>query len=113
MALMNHPDIQVNIKNSDGNTPFHNFCHKFSSPSSVSQVFSLFIAKGVLINEKNDMGEIPLHCAILNQTIRALLVRLLVDHGADVNVPNIHGDSPLHYSVQLRRRVSESNNLYV
>lgn len=39
MALLLHPGIQTNIGNNYMNTPFHCFCNKFSSPSSVSQVF--------------------------------------------------------------------------
>jgi hypothetical protein len=38
LALLQYPEIQVNVKNADGNTPLHSFCQKYSSPSSVNQV---------------------------------------------------------------------------
>lgn len=50
-------------------------------------------------------GETPLHKAILNRMVRVLLVRLLIEYGADVNLANAKGDTPLHYSVRMNRRV--------
>ena len=49
-------------------------------------------------------GETPLHKAILNPSVRLLIVKLLLEHNADPNVPNTKGDTALHYAVRLNRK---------
>ncbi len=46
----------------------------------------------------------PLHKAIFNNAVRRLMVRLLIENGADVNLPNSSGNTALHYAVRLGRR---------
>lgn len=47
----------------------------------------------------------PLHKAMFNPVIRVPLVKLLVENGADVNIPNTKaGETALHYAVRLGRR---------
>lgn len=43
---------------------------------------------------------------MLNPTIRLLMVRLLLEHGAKVNVTNERGETPLHYAIHLKRKVT-------
>jgi ankyrin repeat protein len=65
----------------------------------------MMIHKGANINKQNNNGETPLHKAIFNPAVRILMVKLLVRHRADVNIPNLKGgDISLHYSVRLGRR---------
>jgi ankyrin repeat protein len=46
----------------------------------------------------------PLHKAIFNPAVRVLMVKLLIKHGADVNIAtSVRGDTALHYAVQLGR----------
>lgn len=48
----------------------------------------------------------PLHKAILNPTMRAIVARRLVEYGADVNIQNsLNGETPLHYAIHLYRKV--------
>ena len=49
-------------------------------------------------------SETPLHKAVLNSSVRLLIVKLLVEHGADANIANNKGDTPLHYAVRLNRK---------
>jgi hypothetical protein len=50
-------------------------------------------------------GETPLHKAVLNPSVRLLMVRLLLESGpVEVNVPSEKGETPLHYAIQLKRR---------
>lgn len=104
LSLLQYPGIQVNILNEHFNTPFHSFCSKYSSPSSIKTIFDLFLSRGANINAQNRSGESPLHKAVINPVVRALLVRILVEHGADPNISNHHGETPLHYAIHLKRK---------
>eukprot|EP01116_Phalansterium_solitarium_P006676 TRINITY_DN1901_c0_g1_i1.p1 TRINITY_DN1901_c0_g1~~TRINITY_DN1901_c0_g1_i1.p1 ORF type:complete len:680 (+),score=273.03 TRINITY_DN1901_c0_g1_i1:364-2403(+) len=104
MALLNYPGIDVHIKNTAQNTPLHTFCGKWPSPTSMKEILDEFIAKGAVLNDQNDVGETPLHKALLNPTVRLLMVRLLLERHADGNIANFNGETPLHYAIHLNRR---------
>lgn len=98
----------VEAKNNDGNTPLHYFSLTWSSPNVMEigellikkhkergtnyKIFSL-ISKGSTVNVFNNLGETPLHRAIVNPAVRLMIVQLLISHGADVNIPSNSGDS--------------------
>jgi ankyrin repeat protein len=42
----------------------------------------------------------PLHFALMRRTNIAPYIKLLLDHGAQVNIQNRYGDTPLHYLVR-------------
>ena len=44
----------------------------------------MFLDKGANVNASNKNGETPLHKAIFNNTLRILLVDLLIKGGADL-----------------------------
>eukprot|EP01112_Ceratiomyxa_fruticulosa_P004101 TRINITY_DN1445_c0_g1_i1.p1 TRINITY_DN1445_c0_g1~~TRINITY_DN1445_c0_g1_i1.p1 ORF type:complete len:727 (+),score=136.48 TRINITY_DN1445_c0_g1_i1:310-2490(+) len=100
--LLSYEGTDVNIVNDDLNTPLHYFCQKFKSPNC-QESFQLFIRKGVHVNAQNKNGETPLHKSIFNNTVRLLMVNLLLEAGADVNILNSRGESPLHFAVRLGR----------
>ena len=53
----------------------------------------LISERGAIINDlQNNAGYTPLHLAVYKRSNQA--VRLLLEHGADVNVRNISGDTP-------------------
>jgi len=101
-CLLNHPCINVNIKNNDENTPLHYFCAKFRNPNC-AEPFKAFIKKGAQVNALNKNGETPLHKSIFNNSVRMLMVSLLIENGADVNITNLLGETPLHSAVRLGR----------
>eukprot|EP01102_Stenamoeba_stenopodia_P005238 TRINITY_DN1578_c0_g1_i1.p1 TRINITY_DN1578_c0_g1~~TRINITY_DN1578_c0_g1_i1.p1 ORF type:complete len:759 (+),score=197.44 TRINITY_DN1578_c0_g1_i1:262-2538(+) len=96
----------INVKAtipSDQNTPLHYLCQHFKSPD-VNAIFDTFIKKGADVNAKNSSGETPLFKAIFNKYIRLLLVELLLEAGASVNIYNQpNGEGVLHYAVRLKR----------
>lgn len=100
--LLRHKDINVNIENDDKNTPLHYFTQKFRSPNC-QEAFDLFIEKGANVNAVNNNGETPLHKAIFNNSVRILMVNLLIKAKADVNKVNSQGETALHYAVRLGR----------
>ena len=61
--------------------------------ASDSVLVELFLTKGCDVNEKDEVGNTPLHCAV--QYGKADLVVLLVERGADINAKNTFEDTPL------------------
>eukprot|EP01111_Echinosteliopsis_oligospora_P005792 TRINITY_DN1946_c0_g1_i1.p1 TRINITY_DN1946_c0_g1~~TRINITY_DN1946_c0_g1_i1.p1 ORF type:complete len:635 (+),score=133.12 TRINITY_DN1946_c0_g1_i1:356-2260(+) len=102
VKLLQYEGIDVDVENDDKNRPIHYFCQKYKSPNC-SEPFAAFIAKGCNINAQNNNGETPLHKAIFNNSVRLLMVNLLLKHGANVNLLNNLGESSLHYAVRLGR----------
>jgi len=101
--ILQQKGINVNIENEDKNTPLHYFCEKYRSPHC-EDPFEIFIKRGANVNAQNKNGETPLHKAIFNNSVRVLMVNLLLKAGADVNKQNqMMGETPLHYAVRLGR----------
>jgi ankyrin repeat protein len=60
-----------------------------------------FLSKGMSVkHERNFSKETALHIAVGNKTFE--LVKLLVNHGADVNAENAYKQTPLHFAVQKK-----------
>eukprot|EP01118_Nematostelium_gracile_P016970 TRINITY_DN7126_c0_g1_i1.p1 TRINITY_DN7126_c0_g1~~TRINITY_DN7126_c0_g1_i1.p1 ORF type:complete len:445 (-),score=75.85 TRINITY_DN7126_c0_g1_i1:134-1384(-) len=101
--LLEHPGIQVEVSAKDGNTPLHYFCKKFRQPNS-EDIGEMLISRGADVNRRNKNGETPLHKAILNGSLRLMMVKMLIAHKADVNATSDRGETALHYAVRLQRR---------
>jgi len=101
-GLLKYPGVDVRAQNLDGNTPLHFFCEKFANPSCQDYI-EQFLSMGADVNAANSFGETLLHKACLNNSIRMILVKALLDHHANVNKVNNNGDSPLHFAVRMSR----------
>jgi hypothetical protein len=66
---------------------------KKKKPAADSVLVELFLSKGCDVNEKDEVGNTPLHCAA--QYGKADLVVILVERGADLNAKNTFEDTPL------------------
>ncbi|KYQ99908.1 ankyrin repeat-containing protein [Tieghemostelium lacteum] len=102
VRVLQFETINVDVQNEDRNTPLHYFCQKYRSPN-IQEPFQLFMKKNVDINAQNKNGETPLHKAIFNNSVRLMLVDMLLKNGANVNIVNSNQESPLHYAVHLGR----------
>lgn len=105
--LLDAPGIRVDVSNTDDNTPLHYFCQKFQTPTcTILGEKMLQLGPHNFVNKINSInGETPVHKAIFNDRIRLLMVKLLVQHGANVNIPSVKtGETPLHYAVRLGRK---------
>lgn len=101
--LLAYEGIHVTMENEDGNTPLHYFCRSFPSPTCQA-LLRVLLSLGADPNKPNQSGETPLHKAILNNSVRVLLIECLLDNGADVNSVSKLGESALHYAVRLGRK---------
>ncbi|MDR3200019.1 MAG: ankyrin repeat domain-containing protein [Spirochaetales bacterium] len=59
------------------------------------------LARGVSVNERDLMGNTPLHWAVRYPA----MVQFLVEHGADVNARNLLGETALHLAVYYKGSV--------
>ncbi|KAH6885448.1 ankyrin repeat-containing domain protein [Thelonectria olida] len=64
------------------------------STTAGEEIVQTLIDYGADVNASCKNGELPLHAALLNGNAVPLL-RILIDHGVDVNVPR-HGEHPLN-----------------
>ncbi|GEM_PF-2347773 len=94
----------------DGKPIFHHAVYTRNEP-----IIRTLLENGALVNGKDDRGSTPL-CSVIfggfdksSHGETAMLVRLLLEHGADPNiVDDISGFSPLHHTVQNdNRRAAE------
>jgi uncharacterized protein len=79
----------INQQDSQGWAPLHFAAQEWSIP-----VASVLIAKGALVDIKDQHGNTPLSKAVFNSQGRGDLINLLIEAGADPDVENAHGMSP-------------------
>jgi serine/threonine protein kinase/ankyrin repeat protein len=103
-TLLKFDRIDVNRTNTDENTALHYLCSKTQS-IRCDEIVSSIISIGGDANAVNTAGETPLHRAVFNNSVRTILLDVLVKYGAHVNCQNkAKGDTPLHYATRMVRR---------
>jgi len=88
--------VDVNAKNSDGNTPLH-----WAASRGHLKLGKYLLLKGAKINAKNGSGYTPLYNAAW--TGRLETARFLISKGADVNSKDILGNTPLYVAARENR----------
>jgi len=73
-CLLSREDIDVNVKDPQGNTPLHFFCREFKVPKS--SLLSTLLKKGGNVNDQNNFGETPLHMATFNTSMKLWMIRV-------------------------------------
>jgi ankyrin repeat protein len=95
MKMKIHSSGKINDSSDRGMTALHQLCLwnlKRMEPEELLTVFSLLIRAGANIHQCTPEGFQPLHYAVRNP----VLVRLLLDAGADANVTADDGTTALH-----------------
>ncbi len=73
----------------------------WAARNNLGSVAKLLLDRGVDVNERDVMGNTPLHASVRHPE----MVELLISRGADVNAVNLLGETPLHLAVKYRRTV--------
>ncbi|KAK5584777.1 hypothetical protein RB653_006394 [Dictyostelium firmibasis] len=104
LKVLSYPNIRVDIFDEDDyNTALHHYCRKFKSPEDCQEIINIMIERTNDLNRINGKGKTPLHKAILNDSIRLMLVHSLIENGARLNVFNYFDYTPLHCAIKLGR----------
>ena len=91
--LLNLPNIDVNLKNSFGNSPLF-----IATKNNIDVVNLLLNNSTINVNVQNNNGDTPLHNAIYYNNID--IVDLLLNYSTiNVNLKRITGSTPLHFAI--------------
>jgi ankyrin repeat protein len=81
---------QVDVPDDNGWTPLH-----FAAQAHAVPIAETLLAAGASVDSRDSHGNTPLFNAIFNSRGRGDLIALLRRHGADPNIANAHGVSPV------------------
>jgi ankyrin repeat protein len=89
-------EANANAEDTDGSTPLHRLVQENSgSEEDCVNTAQLLIARGADVNAPDKCDyETPLHLASYLPKFK--LVRFFLDHGANANAEDAHGNTPLH-----------------
>lgn len=75
--------------------PLYLACIQLNEEETVKRL----LKAGSDVNELNDDGETPLHCAIYSNSLKTIL--MLLEYGADINARDKNGNTPLHIAIKI------------
>ncbi len=90
LDLLIYGDANVQVKDRRGNSLLH-LAAQYVRPSAIAK----FMHKGLSLHAKNDNDETPLHVITLYQDEATATILTLIEAGADTNVPDKEGITPL------------------
>ncbi|MEZ0389043.1 MAG: ankyrin repeat domain-containing protein, partial [Verrucomicrobium sp.] len=97
--LLQHPDVDVNLTNVNGDTPLHGAGYGKTGSRSQEVVELLVKGNGILINKKTQTGATPLYIAA-QEGHTGMVEVLLRQKGIEINVPDSAGATPLYVAAQ-------------
>lgn len=88
----------LNLKNTQGRTPFMNFVSLFGHDPVPVELFSEFMKHKADINAADNDGYKPIHAVSTEQWLKLLLA-----NGADINATNNSGENAVHIALRTHR----------
>lgn len=92
--LLNNNYVDIDFKDSDGNTMLNNACIKGFDTGTIA----FLVEHGANVNSKNKLGLTPLMNHVLSKPTSSRTIEYLLDHGAKVNEQDNEGNTALHYA---------------
>jgi ankyrin repeat protein len=95
-VLLSHPDVDVNVRDDEGETPLH---WLFWWPNAPDNILKLLLDNGANVNEQDSFSQAPLYETCLSGNVTA--ARRLLEKGAAVNdEEETFGRTALHQAIQ-------------
>lgn len=105
--------VDVNAKNTDGQTPLHQAITHFASTMPEGhELLTLLLAHGADPNAKDANGRTPLHYAV-KDLLAVKNVQELIGAGANVNALDNASNTPLHFAGRPTMLLSRSNQIRI
>ena len=96
--LLRHNGADLDVRGQDGRNPLHGAA--FSGKLEVVRI--LIEYNPAYIDARDEQGETPLHWATTGDNFKdGSVLRLLLEHGADINAQGQTGRTPLHVASQF------------
>jgi ankyrin repeat protein len=92
--LDNNYVVDIDFKDSDGNTMLSNACIEKDTDAIM-----FLVEHGASVNSKNKLGLTPLMNLVLSEPTSSNTIEYLLDHGAKVNEQDNEGNTALHYAL--------------
>ncbi|MFQ3621603.1 MAG: ankyrin repeat domain-containing protein [Spirochaetales bacterium] len=73
----------------------------WAAAHNLGKIAEKLLSQGVEVNQRDLMGNTPLHKAVRYPE----MVKLLLDKGADINAQNLLGETPLHIAIPYKETV--------
>jgi ankyrin repeat protein len=96
--LLDIKDVNVNIRNEKDLNIFHVAC-QYGRDNIIELLYSNIKTKD-LFEEKNKIGQTPLHIASKSNSLSCLLK--LLQLGANINTQDNNGNTPLHLAIEKK-----------
>ncbi|XP_014227508.2 tankyrase-1-like [Trichogramma pretiosum] len=100
VSLLLRHGADPNSINEAGETPLHVICRRRYDDDD-DELLKIFFGTKAKLDVRDKRGDTPLHLALVNYRLK--LVELLLRRGADPNVPNEEGSTPLHVICKSHR----------
>jgi len=94
--LANNPEINLDFKDPDGGSTL--LTEVVTKTAQFTDIVTLLLDAGADIDNKDTLGNTPLHNAVIYYPSTQMTVDLLLSRGADVTVKNNEGSTPFHMS---------------
>ncbi|CAF1438206.1 unnamed protein product [Adineta ricciae] len=98
-CLVNEFDCNINLINCDGQTPLHIAARLTDNkrPEHPSSILEYLVTHSkIKMNVQDNNGRTPLHFAVMYNCVGN--AKCLIGYGADVDIVDISGATPLHYA---------------